>query len=275
MRGAGGPPARPRRAPDRGRGGAEPRVAILVPARDEEEALPALFEALAGVERETWARRLEVVVVDNGSRDGTAAAARRAGARVVEEPRAGYGRACRAGIRALASRPPDVLVFLDADDLEAPGQIGRLLRPIREGRAELVIGERVAGAPGAGVRFHAAVGNRLISAVLRLLYGARTRDMGPFRALTWECLRSLRLDDPDYGWYVQMQVRALRAGYRVRGVPVRHRRRTLGRSKVSGSLRGSLAAAVVMLRTLLVEALRPRVAEGPGSSRSGRGAEDR
>lgn len=230
-------------------------VAVIVPARDEQEALPHLLARVAEASAGPGARLREVLVVDNGSTDGTALVARGAGARVVREPRRGYGRACRTGIAELARRPPDVVVFLDADDFEAPGQIPALLGPIRRGEADLVIGERRSGRDR-GVRPHAALGNRFVAAVLHGLYGATVRDMGPFRAVRWRVLRSLSLDDPNYGWYVQMQVRALRAGYRIVGVPVRFRRRTRGTSKVSGSLRGSIAAGWVMLRTLAVEAFR-------------------
>lgn len=229
------------------------RAWALVPARDEEAILPLLFDALA----EAAPRGLErVLVVDNGSADGTAAVARGRGARVVSEPRAGYGRACLRGIAAAAAAepPPDVVVFLDADDLLAPAQLGRLLGALEVG-ADLAIGERRA-APGEGVRRHAALGNRLVTGVLRGAYGSPVRDMGPFRAIRWECLRALRLDEPTYGWYVQMQTRALRAGYRVAGVPVAFRRRIRGRSKVSGSARASVAAGAVMLRTLGRELLR-------------------
>ena len=225
------------------------RTAILIPARDEADALPRLLEAL-GPERVG-----QVVVVDNGSRDATADIARASGARVVREPLAGYGRACLAGMAALRASPPDVLIFLDADDAAAARQIEVLLRPIAEDRAELVIGERDAPR-GEGVRWHARLGNRLVLAVMRRLYGADIRDMGPFRAIRWRTLESLGLDDTNYGWYVQMQVRALRAGVRIRGEPVRFERRTLGRSKVSGSPLASMRAGWVMLRTLLVEAAR-------------------
>lgn len=230
-------------------------VAVIVPARDEQEALPHLLARAAAASAGSGARLREVLVVDNGSTDRTAAAARTAGARVVPEPRRGYGRACQRGIAELDPRPPDVVVFLDADDFEAPVQIPVLLGPIQRGEADLVIGERRSEG-GRGVRRHAALGNRIVSTALRGLYGSTVRDMGPFRAVRWRVLRELSLDDPSYGWYVQMQVRASRAGYRVVGVPVRFRRRTLGRSKVSGSLRGSIAAGWVMLRTLAVEALR-------------------
>ena len=234
------------------------RVAILIPARDEAAALPRLFDAL-GPERVRTA-----VVVDNGSRDATAEIAGAAGARVVGEPRAGYGRACLAGIAHLRAAPPDVLVFLDADDFAAADQLEVLLRPIEEDRADVVIGERTAGS-GEGVRWHARLGNRLVLAVMRRLYGADIRDMGPFRAVRWSTLESLALDDVNYGWYVQMQVRALRAGARVRGEPVRFERRSVGRSKVSGSPLASVRAGWVMLRTLFVETTR-RDPPGTGSA---------
>lgn len=232
------------------------RAAILIPARDEEEALRPLFAELeaAGVDPAT------VVVVDNGSRDATPRVAAGLGARVVSEPRPGYGQACLAGIERLErGGPPDALVFLDADDFEAPRQLDDLLEPLRRDRADLVIGERTSAE--AGVRWHARIGNRLVLGVLRRLYGSRVRDMGPFRAIRWSVLEELRLDDRNYGWYVQMQVRALRAGYRVVGVPVAFRRRTVGRSKVSGSLGASIRAGWVMLRTLWRES-RGRAPEG-------------
>lgn len=225
------------------------RFAVLIPARDEADVLPRLFDALRSAARTPAA----VVVVDNGSRDGTAEAARELGARVVEEPRPGYGRACLAGIAALREAgTPDALVFLDADDYAAPAQLDTLLDPIEAGDADLVVGERTATGIG-GVRWHARLGNRFVLAVMRGLYGSDVRDMGPFRAIRWSALEALRLDDPDYGWYVQMQVRALRAGLRVVGRPVRFERRTVGRSKVSGSVRASVLAGWVMIRTLIVE----------------------
>lgn len=244
------------------------RVAVLVPARNEEEALPSL---LAGLQRAVTAGPLEIVVVDNGSTDRTAEVAAAAGARVVPEPRPGYGQACQAGLRALAfgPAPPDVVVFLDADDHLAPSQLGTVLQPILDGRTDLVIGERQT-LEGRGVRAHAALGNRLVSVALGGLYGSPTRDMGPFRAVRWECLHVLALDDPNYGWYVQMQVRALRAGFRVSGIPVAFRRRIRGRSKISGSLVGSAAAGWVMLRTLAREVLRAPPERNPYRSAAGR-----
>ena len=231
------------------------RTAILIPARDESDALPTVLESLVEVGIGTDA----VVVVDNGSSDGTGEIARTLGVNVVEEPRPGYGRACLAGMAWLrASRRPDTLVFLDADDFSAPDQLGSLIDPIAAGAADLVIGERRSVGSG-GVRLHAKLGNQLVLTALRVLYGSSVRDMGPFRAIRWSALESLALDDTNYGWYVQMQVRALRAGFRVRGVPVDFERRTVGTSKVSGSAIGSARAGWVMLRTLAVETMRPRV----------------
>ncbi len=229
------------------------RYAYLIPARNEAAALPRLLDRVRATAGEDLA---QVVVVDNGSTDNTAAVAEDAGARVVSEPRPGYGRACQRGIDALReSEAPDILVFLDADDFEAPAQVGRLLAPLRAGRADLVVGERQSSR-GAGVRWHARLGNRLVLTVMRGLYGDAPRDMGPFRAIRWLDLERLRLDDPNFGWYVQMQVRAARAHLRTVGVPVTFERRSVGHSKVSGSARGSLAAGWVMLRTLVAEVLR-------------------
>lgn len=226
---------------------------MLVPARDEEESLPAL---LAGLGREVPAARR--IVVDNGSEDATAEVARRAGARVVEEPEPGYGRACMRGLGELAAAPapPDVVVFVDADDLEAPRQIPRLAGPVLTGEAEMVRGRRRSGGRP-GVHPHAALGNAAVTFLLRGLYAAPVRDMGPFRAVRFAALRALGLDAPAYGWYVQMDLRALRAGWRIEEIPVAFRRRRAGRSKISGSVRGSTRAAAGLLAALGRELLRP------------------
>lgn len=238
-------------------------MVALVPARNEEECLPGL---LAALRRE--APEVGMLVVDNGSEDATARIARRGGARVVREPEPGYGRACRRGLDALAGRssPPEVVVFVDADDLEAPAQVRRLAAPVLAGEVEMVRGRRRSGdAPG--VHLHAALGNAAVALLLRGLYAAPVRDMGPFRAVRLAALRALELDDPAYGWYVQMDLRALRAGWRVEEVPVAFRRRRAGRSKISGSLVGSLRAARGLLAALARELVRP---SGAGATRPGR-----
>lgn len=233
------------------------RAAVLVPARDEEEALPRLLEALPGdrVER--------VLVVDNGSRDATARVARAGGAEVATEPEGGYGRACRRGLDVLAEleRPPELVAVVDADAPAAARRLGRLLEPLVRGRADLVRGRRRPTEAGERVPLHAALGNAAVSAVLRGLWAAPVRDVGPFRAARLEGLLALELDDPDYGWNVQMDVRALRAGWRLVEVDVPHRRRRAGRSKISGTALGSLGAGAGMLGSLAREAL-----AGPGGA---------
>lgn len=236
------------------------RTAVLVPARDEEEALPDLLAALDSriVDR--------VLVVDNGSRDATAEVARAGGAVVVDEPTGGYGRACRRGLAALAAAepPPELVAVLDADDPSAARCLERLLAPIVRDRAELVRGRRRPTSGGRGVPPHAALGNAVVAAVLRGLWAAPVRDVGPARAARLEALVTLGLDDPDFGWNVQMDVRALRAGWRVLEVPVPHLGRRAGRSKISGTALGSLRAAAGMLGALARETLAPGEAPGRG-----------
>ena len=225
---------------------AAPRVDVVIPARDEEESIGQAIESLPA------ASVARVIVVDNGSRDRTAEAARRAGATVVSEPRRGYGAACLAGLAFLRARPPDVVAFLDADLSEDPAQLPELLAPIREGRADLVIGsrtlcERETGSLTPVQEF----GNRLATFLLRLFFGARFTDLGPFRAIRWEALERLDMRDRGYGWTVEMQARAARAGLACAEVPVRHRRRRAGRSKVAGTLGGMLGAGVKIPLTIL------------------------
>jgi len=219
-------------------------VAVVIPALDEEQALPRVLAALPPGVADT------VIVVDNGSRDRTAAVARAGGAVVVHEARRGYGAACLAGLAHLAARPPELVAFLDADASDDPAQLPELLAPLCEGRADLVVGSRVLGGaePGALGAVQIA-GNRLAVALLALLFGVRYTDLGPFRAIRWEGLSRLAMRDRGYGWTVEMQARAARAGLRAIEVPVRYRRR-IGRSKISGTLRGVLGAGWKILFTI-------------------------
>ena len=224
-------------------------VAILLPALDEEAALPGVLAAVPRAGDGFLVR--EFVVVDNGSTDRTAAVARDAGATVIAEPRRGYGAACLAGLAHLRAAPPDVVVFLDADGSDDPSELGALLAPIVSGTAELVIGSRVLGAREAGSLTPVQhFGNVLAAFLMRVLFGGRFTDLGPFRAIRWDALERLAMRDRDYGWTVEMQARALRAGLACAEVPVRYRRRRLGHSKVSGTLRGVWGAGTKILWTI-------------------------
>lgn len=218
-----------------------PRIAVIIPALDEEAAIGLVIGAIP-------ARVDDIIVVDNGSGDRTAEVARQAGARVVREPRRGYGQACLAGIAAAG--PADILVFLDGDGSDYPQQLDAVVGPILAGEADLVIGSRSLGrrAPGAHP-WHAVLGTRLSVGLMNLSIGTRATDLGPFRAITASALRKLAMRDRNYGWTVEMQVRAQRAGLRVVEVPVDYRPR-IGKSKVSGTVAGSLGAGFKILATI-------------------------
>jgi glycosyltransferase involved in cell wall biosynthesis len=222
-----------------------PRVAIVMPARNEEASIGLVLDEIP--------RGLvhEIVVVDNGSRDRTAEVASGRGAVEVREEVAGYGRACRAGI-AHTGDSIDVVVVLDADHSDYPQDLPALLSPIEAGEADLVIGSRVRGGtePGA-LPWNQRIGNALVCRLLRLLCGARCSDMGPFRAIRRDALLALELRDRSYGWNVEMHVKALTAGLRIREVPVRYRRR-VGKSKISGTLRGTVRAGTRMIFTIMI-----------------------
>ncbi len=214
-------------------------VDVVIPALDEEQALPRVLGAIP----RPVVRR--VVVADNGSRDKTAEVARAGGAQVVHEPERGYGAACLRALAHLADDPPDVVVFLDGDYSDHPEELPALLEPIARGEAELVIGSRTRGARG-GLTPQQKVGNAIACAALRSLYGVHYTDLGPFRAITWEALQRLRLQDRNYGWTVEMQIKAAQLGVASAEVPVSYRDR-IGRSKVSGTLRGTLGASAKIL----------------------------
>jgi glycosyltransferase involved in cell wall biosynthesis len=228
------------------------RVSAVIPALDEEEPIAAVVRSIPAH------LVSEIIVVDNGSTDRTAARALAAGARVVHQPLRGYGRACKAGVDAV-SPLADVVVFLDGDGSDCPEAMDRLLAPLAAGTHDFVIGSRVRGErqPGSmsGAQLFAGA---LASACLRLLYDVRYTDMCPFRAIRREALLGLEMREPTYGWNLEMQMKAARSGLRVLEVPVPHRRRAGGRSKVSGDLVASARAGARILWTMARLALRPR-----------------
>jgi glycosyltransferase involved in cell wall biosynthesis len=228
-------------------------VAVVIPARNEEAALPGVLAEIPADVVD------QVVVVDNGSTDDTAEVARSAGAIVVPEPRAGYGYACAAGVRVALARGAEALVFLDADGSFDAGQIPALLAPLEADRADLVLGSRPAGGmePGA-MPAHARFGNWLVARLMGLLYGLRVSDLGPFRAVRADLLGRLAMQEMTYGWPTEMMVKAARQGGRVVEVPARYRVRRGGRSKVSGTVRGTLLATYFILWVTLRYAFAPK-----------------
>lgn len=221
-------------------------VDVVIPAFNEERSLPL---ALAALPRPPVRR---VVVADNASTDGTSRVAREGGAEVVLETRRGYGSACLAGLDHLRrTGPPDVVVFVDADYSDHPEELPSLIAPILAGEADLVIGSRILGSrePGALLP-QARAGNFVACWMIRLLYGHRFTDLGPFRAVTWDALERMKMADTNFGWTAEMQVKAVRLGLRCAEVPVSYRRR-VGVSKITGTVSGTVRAGYKILWTVL------------------------
>lgn len=229
-----------------------PRVVVILPALDEEEALPAVFEDLAPLCRpgDTTPLVDAIVLVDNGSRDRTPEIAHRAGATVLFEPERGYGAACLRALVHLRATPPEVVVFMDADRSDDAAQIPLLVGPILDQGYDLVIGSRTRGAREPGSLLpQARFGNWIATGWIRWRFGFQYTDLGPFRAARFAALEGLGMRDRTWGWTVEMQVRALQEDLRVLEVPVRYRKR-IGRSKISGTLVGSARAGAKILSTL-------------------------
>jgi glycosyltransferase involved in cell wall biosynthesis len=220
-------------------------VSVIIPALNE-------AEPIAGVVRDVAATKIpaDIIVVDNGSTDRTAERAREAGARVVKAPR-GYGRACSVGVAAL--RPEcDIVVFLDGDGSDCPEFMDRLVDPIIAGTHDFVIGSRTRGQrePGS-MNIQQIFAGRFAGWLMSILYGVRYTDMCPFRAIQRDALESLGMREQTYGWNLEMQMKAARAGLRILEIPVNHRRRAGGESKVSGTLRGTFVAGTRIVATLI------------------------
>lgn len=231
------------------------RVSVIIPTRNEAQAIERV---LADLPSELTT---EVIVVDSNSNDGTPEIAARMGARVVQEPRRGYGRACLTGLATANS--PDVVVFLDGDYSDRPSELPILLAPIKEGRADITLGSRLREQrmPGA-LPWHQAFGNRLAAGMIRLLYGLDISDLGPFRAGRADVLRALALEEPTYGWAVEMILKGALAGFRVVEVPVSYYPR-IGKSKISGTLKGAVGATWYILSLIVRYYFRHRTTGTP------------
>ena len=223
---------------------AESSAALIIPALNEESCIARTLSSIPpGLFR-------QVLVSDNGSSDHTAEIARRLGATVVIEPRRGYGAAC---LKALSAVAPDTtaVVFLQADGSENPEEARGLLAPIYTGCADLVIGSRVLGRAEKGsLEPHQRFGNWLATLLIRWRWGQRYTDLGPFRAIRLESLKMLDMQDRNYGWTVEMQIKALRQDLRVEERPVSYRKRIAGENKISGNLKASVLAGLKILWTI-------------------------
>jgi glycosyltransferase involved in cell wall biosynthesis len=221
-----------------------PTISVLIPALNEEKSLPLV---LGDLPRELVT---DILVVDNGSADRTAEVAQAGGARVVKESERGYGSACLRGLKELACRsegPPDIVVFLDADYSDHPDELPALVKPILDDTHDMVLGSRLAGNREAGAMPPQSVwGNRLACWLMKILFRARYTDLGPFRAIRWSALESLGMCDRNFGWTVEMQIKAVRQGLRTCEVPVSYRRR-IGVSKISGTVSGTIKAGYKIL----------------------------
>ena len=221
-------------------------VAIIIPALNEEDALPPLLAEIPP-DSVQW-----IIVVDNGSTDATATVAEEAGAIVASEPTRGYGRACLRGFQTAMQLGADVLVFMDGDGSDDPADLALMLAPIRERRADFVIGSRVSDRAERGaILAQARLGNWLVSSMIRILYSAGIHDIGSFRAIRCSALEELHMREMTYGWPVEMVVKAARANYRILELPIHYRKRSHGQSKVAGTIVGSIKAAYYMLSTTL------------------------
>ena len=226
------------------------RVSVIIPTRNEAQAIGRVLGDLPA----DFAT--EVIVVDNNSTDGTPEIASRMGARVISEARRGYGRACLTGLACASA--PDVVVFLDGDYSDRPAELPLLLAPIAEGRADITIGSRFGGKsnPGA-LPWHQSFGNRLAAGLIRLLYGVKISDLGPFRAGRADMLRALALEETTYGWAVEMIVKGAIAGFRIVEVSVSYYPR-IGKSKISGTVKGTVGAAWFILSRIVRYSFRRR-----------------
>jgi glycosyltransferase involved in cell wall biosynthesis len=239
-------------------------VSVVIPCLDEEDSIPAVVRDVLGQGVD------EVIVVDNGSTDATATRARDAGARVVSEPRRGYGRACAAGVARV--RPDaEIACFLDGDGSDVPQFMADVVGPVARDEADLVMGSRLIGRRESGsMTPQQVVAGRLAGALMRLAYGVRFTDMSPFRAMRLDRLRGLGMREETYGWNLEMQMRAAATGLRIREVAVDHRCRRGGVSKVSGNLAAGLQAAWKISTTFLRLAFAlQRAGSGPPPAQNG------
>jgi glycosyltransferase involved in cell wall biosynthesis len=229
-------------------------IALLIPARNEEESLSFVLQSIPP--------EIDLVlVVDNGSRDATASIAQQYGARVIAEDRPGYGSACLAGLAALRFAPPHIVVFADADGSDDLSRLNELVAPLAGGDADLTLTQRLPVTPDA-LTPQQRFGHWLTTGLIRHIWGYRFNDLGPLRAITWSALERLQMRDAGFGWTVEMQIKAVRHGLRIREYPAPYRPRLAGKSKISRTVLGSVRAGLKILWVVGREALSPANKQG-------------
>ncbi len=221
-----------------------PKISVIIPALNEEESISLVLNDIPkGLVK-------EIIVVDNGSRDNTITIAKSFGGKVVSEPLKGYGSACLCGVSML-DEDTDIVVFLDADYSDYPQDIHSLLEPLIDDKADLVIGSRLLGTRAKGALLPQAIlGNKMATFLIRIFWGFKYTDLGPFRAIKYKDLISLSMRDKNFGWTVEMQIKAIGKGLRIMEVPVRYRRR-IGNSKITGTFSGTILAGFKIIYTIL------------------------
>jgi glycosyltransferase involved in cell wall biosynthesis len=219
------------------------RISIVIPALNEAESIGRVLAEIPG------SLEADVLVVDGGSTDGTVPIAQAAGAQVIQEPRRGYGQACASGVAAARG---DVIIFMDADGADDPQYLANIAAPLQEGSADLVLGSRLRGSMEAGAMpWHQYAGNWLSAFLIGLLYGLKVTDLSPFRGVYRSKMGELQMQEMTYGWPTEMIVKAAREDWRIQEVPVVYRPRLGGKSKISGTVRGTVLATYFILRTIL------------------------
>jgi glycosyltransferase involved in cell wall biosynthesis len=220
-------------------------IALILPAKNEASALPIVMKDIpAEIDR--------IIIVDNGSTDKTSQVAKNLGAEVVQEPKTGYGKACLRGLSTLEANPPDIVAFADADGSDDIARLGKLIQPIACGQADLVLEKRVPFEPGV-FSVQQRFGNWLATSLVRLFWRHSFADLGPMRAIRWVDLQALNMKDQNFGWTIEMQIKALKRGFRITEYPLPYKKRAAGRSKVSRTLSGSFRAGTKILWIIVRE----------------------
>ncbi len=218
----------------------ETKISIIIPALNEENSIGQVINSLPKI-------YYQLIVVDNGSNDSTRKIAKKNGAIVLIEKNRGYGNACLKGIQFLKKTPPDIVVFLDGDFSDFPQEIKKIIKPIEQKKVDFVIGSRIKSLREKGSMTPQQIfGNKLACFLLKLIYGGKFTDLGPFRAIKWDTLMDLNMIDKTYGWTIEMQLKVLRKKISYAEAPVRYRKR-IGNSKISGTLKGSLLAGIKII----------------------------